>query len=95
MRNALNYPGIRDLTLKAEQLSFDSVHINDHLIGFDPTQNKKEPYLESIQVLTALAVETEKIKLGNIVICNSFRNPTYLAKMISTVDNISNGRALM
>ncbi|MHA2036401.1 MAG: LLM class flavin-dependent oxidoreductase [Promethearchaeota archaeon] len=95
MRNALNYPGIRDLTLKAEQLSFDSVHINDHLIGFDPTQNKKEPYLESIQVLTALAVETEKIKLGNIVICNSFRNPTYLAKMISTLDNISNGRALM
>lgn len=95
VRTVLNYPEIRDLTLRVEKLGFDSVHINDHLIGFDPAQDKKEPYLESIQVLTALAVETNKIKLGNIVICNSFRNPAYLAKMISTLDNISNGRALM
>ena len=82
VRTVLNYPEIRDLTLRVEKLGFDSVHINDHLIGFDPAQDKKEPYLESIQVLTALAVETKKIKLGNIVICNSFRNPAYLAKMI-------------
>ena len=95
VRTVLNYPEIRDLTLRVEKLGFDSVHINDHLIGFDPAQDKKEPYLESIQLLTALAVETNKIKLGNIVICNSFRNPAYLAKMISTLDNISNGRALM
>jgi len=95
VRPARNYPEIRDLTLRVEELGFESVHINDHLIGFDSTQDKKEPYLEAIQVLTALAVETKKIKLGNIVICNSFRNPTYLAKMISTLDNISNGRALM
>ena len=95
VRTVLNYPEIRDLTLRVEKLGFDSVHINDHLIGFDPAQDKKEPYLESIQVLTALAVETNKIKLGNIVICNSFRHPAYLAKMISTLDNISNGRALM
>ncbi|MHA1931809.1 MAG: LLM class flavin-dependent oxidoreductase [Promethearchaeota archaeon] len=95
VRTALNYPKIRDLTLRVENLGFDAVHINDHLIGFDPAQDKKEPYLESIQLLTALAVETQKIKLGNIVICNSFRNPSYLAKMISTLDNISNGRALL
>jgi len=95
VRTELNYPEIRDLTLRVEKLGFDSVHINDHLIGFDPTQDKKEPYLEAIQVLTALAVETKKIKLGNVVICNSFRHPAYLAKMISTLDNISNGRALM
>jgi len=95
VRTVLNYPEIRDLTLRVEKLGFDSVHINDHLIGFDPAQDKKEPYLESIQLLTALAVETNKIKLGNIVLCNSFRNPAYLAKMISTLDNISNGRALM
>ncbi|MHA1985478.1 MAG: LLM class flavin-dependent oxidoreductase [Promethearchaeota archaeon] len=95
VRTVLNYPEIRDLTLRVEKLGFDSVHINDHLIGFDPEQDKREPYLESIQLLTALAVETSKVKLGNIVICNSFRNPAYLAKMISTLDNISNGRALM
>jgi alkanesulfonate monooxygenase SsuD/methylene tetrahydromethanopterin reductase-like flavin-dependent oxidoreductase (luciferase family) len=95
VRTVLTYPEIRDLTLRVEKLGFESIHINDHLIGFDAAQDKKDPYLEAILLLTALAVETKKIKLGNIVICNSFRNPTYLAKMISTLDNISNGRALM
>jgi alkanesulfonate monooxygenase SsuD/methylene tetrahydromethanopterin reductase-like flavin-dependent oxidoreductase (luciferase family) len=94
IRTPLNYPEIRDLTLKVENLGFDSAHINDHLIGFDATKDKKEPYLEALMILAALATETEKIKLGNIVICNSYRNPTYLAKMISTLDVISNGRAL-
>ena len=75
-------------------MGFDSAHVNDHLIGFDEEQEKKEPYLESLMLMSALAAETTKIKLGHIVICNSFRNPAYLAKMICTLDNISNGRAL-
>jgi len=95
IRIPLNYPEIRDLTVEVEKLGFESAHLNDHLIGFDPAQDKKEPYLESMMLLAALAVETKQVKLGNIVICNSFRNPTYLAKMISTLDNISNGRALL
>ena len=95
IRTPLNYPGIRNLTIKVEKSGFDSAHINDHLIGFDAAQDKKDPYLEALMLLAALAVETKKIKLGNIVICNSFRNPTYLAKMISTLDVISNGRALL
>jgi len=45
-------------------------------------------------LMSALAVETSKIKLGHLVLCNSFRNPAYLAKMVCTLDNISNGRAL-
>lgn len=94
IRAPLNYPEIRDLTVKVEKLGFDSAHINDHLIGFDANQDKKEPYLEALMVLAALAAETKQIKLGNIVVCNSYRNPTYLAKMISTLDVISNGRAL-
>ncbi|MFW9879687.1 MAG: LLM class flavin-dependent oxidoreductase [Candidatus Thorarchaeota archaeon] len=95
IRNPLHYSEIRDLTARVEKLGFDSAHLNDHLIGFDANQDKKEPYLESMMLLAALAIDTKKIKLGNIVICNSFRNPTYLAKMISTLDNISNGRALL
>ena len=95
IRSPLNYPEIRDLTVRVEGLGFESVHVNDHLIGFDLNQDKKEPYLESVMLLAALATETHKVKLGHIVLCNSFRNPTYLAKMISTLDNISNGRALM
>ncbi|MBA7697576.1 FMNH(2)-dependent dimethylsulfone monooxygenase [subsurface metagenome] len=61
----------------------------------DARQDRKEPMLDAMMLLTALAVETKKVKLGQIVLCNSFRNPAYLAKMISTLDNVSNGRALL
>lgn len=89
------YPEIRDLSIKVDNLGFDSVHVNDHFLSMDARQDRREPMLEAIMLLTALAVETKKVKLGQIVLCNSFRNPAYLAKMISTLDNISNGRALL
>ena len=89
------YPEIRDLTLKVEDLGFDSINVNDHFLGMDIMQDRREPMLEAMMLLTALAVETKKIKLGQSVLCNSFRNPAYLAKMISTLDNISNGRTLL
>ena len=89
------YSEIRDLTLRIEKLDFDSIHVTDHLLGFDETQEKKETFLEVMTLLGALAVETNNIKLGQIVLCNSFRNPAYLAKMILTLDHISNGRVLM
>ncbi len=91
VRTGFNYAKIRDLTLKVEKLGFESAHVNDHLIH-GPL--KKDPYLEAMMLMSALAVETSKIKLGHIVLCNSFRNPAYLAKMVCTLDNISNGRAL-
>ncbi|MEE9379236.1 MAG: LLM class flavin-dependent oxidoreductase [Candidatus Lokiarchaeia archaeon] len=89
------YPEIRDLTVKVEGLGFESVHITDHLLGFDESQDQKETFLEALTVLAALAIETKKVKLGQIVLCNSFRNPVYLAKIISTLDHLSNGRALL
>ena len=91
VRSVFSYPEIRDLTLKVEKLGFDSVHVNDHLIH---GTLKKDPYLEAMMLMSALAAETSKIKLGHLVLCNSFRNPAYLAKMVCTLDNISNGRAL-
>ena len=85
VRSVLSYPEIRDLTLKVERLGFESAHVNDHLL---------DNYLESMMLTSALAAETSKIKLGHLVLCNSYRNPAYLAKMMCTLDNISNGRAL-
>jgi alkanesulfonate monooxygenase SsuD/methylene tetrahydromethanopterin reductase-like flavin-dependent oxidoreductase (luciferase family) len=90
---ALVYPEIKALALLAEEYGFDSVHVNDHLIGWDP--ERKLPYLEAIALLSAIAVETQKVKIGNIVLDNSFRNPALTAKIISSLDNISNGRALL
>ncbi|MFX1407439.1 MAG: LLM class flavin-dependent oxidoreductase [Promethearchaeota archaeon] len=89
------YSEIRDLTVKVERLGFESVHVTDHFFSLGDTQKKKEPFLESNTILAALATETHRIKLGHIVMCNSFRNPAYLAKVILTLDHISNGRALL
>lgn len=88
----LSYPEIRNLALSAEKYGFDSVHVDDHIIGFDP--ERKEPYLEAMVLMSAIAAETQKVKIGHIVLANSYRNPALTAKMISTLDNISNGRAL-
>jgi len=88
----LSYPEIIDLALSAEKYGFDSIHVDDHIIGFDP--ERKEPYLEAMVLMSAIAAETQKVKIGHIVLANSYRNPALTAKMISTLDNISNGRAL-
>jgi len=87
-----SYEKLREFALRVEELGFDSIHSPDHLIG---QQQKESPWLEAMTLMTALAIETSTIKLGFAVICNSFRNPAYLAKVISTLDHISNGRVLM
>ena len=89
------YSEIRDLTVKVERLGFESVNVTDHFFSLGDIQRKKTPFLESNTILAALATETHKIKLGHIVMCNSFRNPAYSAKVILTLDHISNGRALL
>jgi len=48
--------------------------------------------LEAWTVLSALASSMKNIKLGTYVLCNQFRHPSLLAKMASTLDNISRGR---
>ena len=42
--------------------------------------------------MSAMAAATSRIRIGSLVICNSFRNPAFLAKMAASLDNISNGR---
>jgi alkanesulfonate monooxygenase SsuD/methylene tetrahydromethanopterin reductase-like flavin-dependent oxidoreductase (luciferase family) len=93
IREAHSYPEIVALALQAEEYGFDSVHVPDHLIGFDP--ERKQAFLEAIVLMSAVAVETRKVKIGHVVLANSFRNPALTAKMISSLDNISNGRALL
>ena len=87
--DSFTYSKIKEDTIKAEKLGFESVHVQDHFMKQDSS------LLEAGMLAAALAIETQKIKVGHLVLCNSFRNPALLAKMISTLDNISNGRALM
>jgi probable F420-dependent oxidoreductase len=73
---------------EAEQLGYDSVWVSDHFIS----PNGRPYGLEAWTVLSALASSTRKIRLGTYVLCNQFRHPSLLAKMASTLDNISKGR---
>ncbi|MFW9916745.1 MAG: LLM class flavin-dependent oxidoreductase [Candidatus Thorarchaeota archaeon] len=84
-----DWEDILEDALKADALRFNSLWINDHLIGFD--EEHKDPYLEAWTLMTALAMKTS-LRVGHTVLCNSFRAPSLLAKMASTLDVISNGR---
>jgi FMNH2-dependent dimethyl sulfone monooxygenase len=76
------------LAREAERLGYDSVWLSDHFIAPDGRPHG----LEAWTVLSALASATRKIRLGTYVLCNQFRHPSLLARMASTLDNISNGR---
>ena len=77
---------------RAEELGFDSIWLYDHL----QTRNgDPDRVLECWTSLAALARETSRVKLGQIVTCALYRNPGLLAQMASTVDAASGGRVIV
>jgi F420-dependent oxidoreductase-like protein len=75
---------------QADRLGFESIWIYDHFHTVPkPTD---ELTFESFSSLAALAAVTQRVRLGQIVICNGFRNPALTAKMAAMVDTISGGR---
>jgi F420-dependent oxidoreductase-like protein len=75
----------------AETLGFDSIWMFDHV------QTEPEPTdeitFEAFTGISALAAETARVRLGHLVLCAGYRNPALVAKMISTLDVVSGGRA--
>jgi probable F420-dependent oxidoreductase len=81
-----------DYGVKMEQLGFDSLWVWDHiLLGVDPNF----PIIESLTLLTAVAARTKKIKLGTGILVLPLRNPVILAKQLSSMDQLSDGRLIM
>ncbi|MHA2408395.1 MAG: TIGR03560 family F420-dependent LLM class oxidoreductase [Candidatus Ranarchaeia archaeon] len=89
-----NFEEMKDICKKVEQDGFDLVTITDHLMNMrNPNGTGNHP-LECWTTLAGLAAVTETIKLGPLVSCYGYRRPTILAKMATTVDNISKGRLI-
>ena len=76
---------------QAETLGFDSIWLFDHL-QTEPVPTDEITF-EAFVALSALAVETGRVRLGHLVLCSGYRNPALVAKMISTLDVVSGGRA--
>lgn len=71
---------------------YDSIWVYDHFHTV-PTP-EKEPMFECWMITSALARDTQRVKVGQMVSCNGYRNPALFAKMASTVDVLSHGRLL-
>jgi len=90
--DGLSFHEISRIVLAAESLGFDSVWFFDHFCPFEDETIVETPLLECWSILSALASITKRIRLGTLVLCNSYRYPSLLAKMAASLDNISGGR---
>lgn len=91
-----SFEEIKRLFLISEEIGYDSAWLMDHFYPTSSTGKElsfRESMLECFTTLAALARETNSIRLGPLVACNSYRHPSLLAKMVATIDVISNGRA--
>lgn len=90
---ASDWPSFLAAARRAEDLGYDHVWTWDHLMAIfgDPEQ----PIFEGYTALAAVAQATSRIRLGLFVGANTFRNPGLSVKAITTIDHISDGRAIM
>jgi F420-dependent oxidoreductase-like protein len=88
-----SWPDFRDAAQAADQAGWDGVWTWDHLLAiFGPWE---QPILEGWTTLAALGPITTKVRLGLMVGANTFRNPGLTAKLATTLDHVSGGRAVL
>lgn len=78
---------------RADRLGFDTLWTWDHL--YPIIGSWEGPILEGWTVLTGWAMATERIRIGLMVGANTFREPAVTAKIATTLDHVSNGRAIL
>jgi F420-dependent oxidoreductase-like protein len=89
------FPTVIAQAQEAAAAGYDSVFVMDHFYQLPGLGTPDQPMLEAYTALGALAAVTEHVQLGTLVTGNTYRNPTLLAKAITTLDVISQGRAVL
>lgn len=89
------FPTVIAQAQEAQAAGFDSVFVMDHFYQLPMLGSPDQPMLEAYTALGALASVTQDVLLGTLVTGNTYRNPTLLAKIITTLDVVSGGRAVL
>lgn len=88
-----SWPDLLDAAREVDRLGYESLWTWDHVkaIFGDPHQ----PIFEGWTTITAWAMATQRVKIGLMVGANTFRNPALVAKIVTTLDHVSGGRAIL
>jgi F420-dependent oxidoreductase-like protein len=89
------FPTVIAQAQEAEAAGYDSVFVMDHFYQLPGLGTPDQPMLEAYTTLGGLATVTKNVQLGTLVTGNTYRNPTLLAKAITTLDVASQGRAIL
>lgn len=88
-----DWPAFLKAQQRADELGFDSIWTWDHL--YPIVGSHEGPIFEGYTAMAAVATTTKRASIGLLVGANTFRNPALVAKMVTTLDHISGGRAVL
>jgi F420-dependent oxidoreductase-like protein len=89
------WPELRERALWMEANGFDYLSVMDHLWQIPGVGSSDEPFMEGWMTLAALAEATQRLQLTTLVTGVGYRNPALVVKMVTTLDLISGGRAIL
>ncbi|TDJ36926.1 MAG: LLM class F420-dependent oxidoreductase [Gammaproteobacteria bacterium] len=88
-----SYEDVLKLALHVEQTGWDGIWYADHFMANAP--DTSTPWPEAWTTLAAIGATVPRLRLGTLVMGNTYRHPAIVAKMAATLDHISGGRAVL